>query len=121
VEQWVVRVVGVVAFSAGGAVAAHASPPHPLPAWSLGSVVVYGLGVVLAVVVPLFVLLTFAIQTIVRGRVPTAISREGLTWPEELTTAAEAPIAKLRLELDALEAAVDEIAREVVVCREARP
>jgi hypothetical protein len=113
-ERWLVRSASVATFAGGIAIAARASPPQPLPAWALSSRVVYGLAIVLAVVAPVFVLLTLAVQTIVRGRVPTAISRDGLTWAEEVTSNGRAGMADLQLEVDRLAAELDALATHVL-------
>jgi hypothetical protein len=114
VERWLVRVVGAATFVAGAAVAARATPPRPLPGWALSSRFVFGLAVALAVIGPICLLLTLAVQTIVRGRVPTAISREGLTWSEEATANGEAALVDLQLEIDRLAADLANLATGVV-------
>jgi hypothetical protein len=114
VERWLVRVVGAATFVAGAVVAARATPPRPLPGWALSSRFVFGLAVALAVIGPICLLLTLAVQTIVRGRVPTAISREGLTWSEEATASGEAALVDLQLEIDRLAADLANLATGVV-------
>jgi hypothetical protein len=114
VERWLVRVVGLTTFVAGAAVAARASLPRPLPAWALSSGVVYGLAVAVAVIGPICLLLTLAVQTIVRGRVPTAISREGMTWSEDVASSGEAAIAKLQRDVVRIATDLDELATRVM-------
>jgi hypothetical protein len=112
-ERWLVRLAGTATFVAGVTVAIGASPPARLPGWALSSGLVYRAVLVLAVVVPLCALLTLAVQMIVRGRVPTAISREGLTWVAEASTGAVA-LAELQVEVDRLAADFDSLATRVV-------
>lgn len=113
-ERWLVRGVGLATFVAGAVTAARASPPRPLPAWALSSRVVYGLAIAMAVIGPICLLLALAVQTIVRGRVPTAISREGLTWSEEVTSSGDAAIAQLQLDVARIASDLDALATRVV-------
>lgn len=113
-ERWIVRAAGVATFAAGTVIAARATPPRPLPAWALSSRVVYELAVAVAVIGPICLMLTLAVQTIVRGRVPTAISREGLTWTEELASSSEAAIAQLQRDVARITADIDELATRVM-------
>ena len=108
------RAAGTATFVAGAVVAARATPPRPLPGWALSSRFVFGLAVALAVIGPVCLLLTLAVQTIVRGRVPTAISREGLTWTEELASSGEAAIAQLQHDIARITADLDELATRVM-------
>lgn len=120
VERWLVRVVGLATFVAGVAVAIRASPPARLPGWALSSGLVYRAVLVLAVVVPFCALLTLAVQTIVRGRVPTAISREGLTWVEDAGARGGAALAELQVEVDRLAADLDSLATRVIASERPR-
>src|SRR5205823_7736900 len=102
-------------FVAAVVAAVHTPAPARLPAWVLHSPVVYDLALVLTVVVLLCGLLTLAVQTIVRGRIPTAISHQGMTWPDEATAATRDAIARLQAQLDGLTAALHKKAtREIV-------
>ena len=89
--------------------------PARLPGLALHSRVVHVLALMLAVVVLLSGLLTLAVQTIVRGRIPTAISYQGMTWSDEATAATRDAIARLQAQLDGLTAALHKKAtREIV-------
>jgi hypothetical protein len=114
VERWLVRVVGAATFVAGAVVAARATPPRPLPGWALSSRFVFGLAVALAVIGPICLLLTLAVQTIVRGRVPTAISRDGLTWTEDLASSGETAIAQLQRDVARITTDLDELATSIM-------
>ncbi|HEX6702943.1 MAG TPA: hypothetical protein VF101_19625 [Gaiellaceae bacterium] len=116
-ERWLVRIVSTATFVAGAVVAARATTPRPLPGWALSSRFVFGLTVALAIIGPTCFLLTLAVQTIVRGRVPTAISREGLTWTEELASSGEAAIAQLQDDVVGITANLDELATRVMADR----
>jgi hypothetical protein len=119
-ERWLVRLAGVATFVAGAVVDARATPPRPLPGWALSSHFVFGLAVAVAVIGPLCLLLTLAVQTIVRGRVPTAIARDGLTWSEEASTNGGAALGDLQLEIDRLAADLANLATGVVADEQAQ-
>jgi hypothetical protein len=59
-------------------------------------------------------LLTLAVQTIVRGRVPTAISRDGLTWTEDLASSGETAIAQLQRDVARITTDLDELATSIM-------
>src|SRR5207237_789909 len=58
---------------------------------------------------------TAAIYTLSRGIVPTAISREGLVWSDELTKATEEALADLLAQMDMFEADLEEIAQRAML------
>jgi hypothetical protein len=120
-ERWLVRIAGLATFAAGVVVAARASPPEPLPAWTLSSRFVYGLAVAAAVIVPFCLLLALAVQTVVRGSVPTAISREGLTWAEGVASNGGAAIVDLQRDVERLAADLDVLATRVVATARSSP
>jgi hypothetical protein len=76
-------------------VAIRTGAPTHVPSWALRSRLVYALELVLATVGALYALLSVAIHTVVRGAIPTAISKEGFTWAQELTKESKDAIAAL--------------------------
>ena len=109
------RCAGSAIFVAAVVGAVRTPAPARLPGWTLHSPVVYVLALVLAVVVLLCVMLTLAVQTIVRGRVPTALSREGVVWPEDPTRTTRQALATLQGLVDQVVVDVAEIAERAVL------
>jgi hypothetical protein len=101
VERVVVRLAGIAMFVLAAAVAIRTGAPRPAPSWALRSSLVYLLELVLATVGALYALLTVAVHTVLRGAVPTTISREGFTWAQEVTKVAE-ELASLRAQIESL-------------------
>jgi hypothetical protein len=56
-----------------------------------------------------------ACGTVIHGELPSAITKEGLTWPDEASHVATQAIAKLQAQLSILEEDVKEIAEHVVL------
>jgi hypothetical protein len=78
----------------------------------------YVLELMLATVGASYALLAVAVHTIVRGAVPTTISKEGFTWTQELTKETEDAIAILRKQVRSLEADLTTLADQVALGRE---
>ena len=114
-ERLLVRGSGAAIFATAIVAGVRTQPPARLPGWALHSHVVYVLALVLAVVVLLCVMLTLAVQTIVRGRVPTALSREGVVWPEDPTRTTRQALATLQGQVDQVVVDVAEIAERAVL------
>ena len=51
------------------------------------------------------------------GELPSAISREGLTWPDDMSAATRAALEKLQTQLETLEHDVNELADHVALSR----
>jgi hypothetical protein len=103
-ERAVVRLAGIAMFTLAVTVAIRTDAPTHVPSWALHSSLVYSLELVLATVGALYALLTVAVHTIVRGAVPTTISKEGFTWAQEVTKAADEALASVREHLKSVEA-----------------
>jgi hypothetical protein len=94
-------------------VAIRTGAPRHVPSWALRSSLVYSLELVLATVGAMYALLTVAIHTVVRGAVPTTISKEGFTWAQELTKMTDEVIASARDQLKSYEADLTEQAEQI--------
>jgi hypothetical protein len=88
------------------------APRHP-PSWALRNSLIYLLELVLTTVGALYALLTVAIHTIVRGAIPTTISKEGFTWAQEVTKEADEALASAREQLKSVEAGLTTRADQV--------
>ena len=93
------------------------TPKHP-PSWALRSSLIYLLELVLATVGALYALLTVAIHTVLRGAIPTTISKEGFTWAQELTKESKDGIAILGKQVRSLEADLTTLTDQVALGRE---
>ena len=76
------------------------APKHP-PSWALQSNLIYLLELVLATVGASYALLTVAVHTVLRGAIPTTISKEGFTWAQEVTKMTDEVIKKLDAAIEA--------------------
>jgi len=114
-ERRAIRAAGAATFALAAAAAVQAGIPAKAPGWALNSRIVYFLELVLATVALAYALLTVAIYTLSRGIVPTAISREGLVWSDELTKATEEALADLLAQMDMFEADLEEIAQRAML------
>jgi hypothetical protein len=102
-ERAIVRVAGIAMFALAVTAAIRTGAPKDPPSWALRSSLIYLLELVLATVGAFYALLTVAIHTVLRGAIPTAISKEGFTWRQELTRESEDGIAILRKQVRSLE------------------
>jgi hypothetical protein len=93
------------------------APSQP-PSWALRSNLVYSLELVLATVGALYALLTVAIHTVLRGSIPTTISREGFTWAEGVTKGADEKFAKVQEQLKSFDADLTELRGRIAPGRE---
>ena len=59
-----------------------------------------------------------AIHTVLRGAIPTAISKEGFTWAQELTKETNEAITILRKQVRSIEADLTTLADQVASGRE---
>ena len=66
----------------------------------------------------LYALLTVAIHTIVRGAVPTTISKEGFTWAQEVTKVTDEVLASAQEQLKSVEADLTHSANHIAPGRE---
>jgi hypothetical protein len=112
-ERAVVRLAGVAMFALAVTVAIHTGAPKQPPSWALRSSLVYTLELVLATVGALYALLTVAIHTVLRGTVPTTISREGFTWAQGVTETANERLANFREQIESFEADLTELRGQI--------
>jgi hypothetical protein len=117
-ERAVVRLAGVAMFALAVTAAIRTGAPKDPPSWALRSSVIYLLELVLATVGAFYALLTVAIHTVLRGAIPTAISKEGFTWAQELTKETKEAIAVLHQQVKSFEADLTALRDEVALRRE---
>jgi membrane-bound ClpP family serine protease len=117
-ERAVVRLAGIAMFAFGVTVAIRTGAPKQAPSWALRSSLVYLLELVLATVGTLYVLLTVAIHTVLRGAVPTTISKEGFTWAQEVTKAADEKVANAQEQLKSFRAELTQRPEQLAPRRE---
>jgi hypothetical protein len=107
-------------FALAVAAAVRAGAPKDPPSWALRSSVIYVLELVLATVGAFYALLTVAIHTVLRGAIPTTISKEGFTWAQDLTKETDEAITVLRQQVKSLEADLTALRDQVAPGRENR-
>ena len=90
-------------------------PAREPPAYALSSSVVFYLERALATFLLSYVLLAVVVRSAIRGELPSAISREGLTWPDEVSSATKEALEALKTEFEILEHDVHEIAERAVL------
>jgi hypothetical protein len=117
-ECAVVRLAGLATFALAVTVAIRTGTPKHVPSWALRSSLIYLLELVLATVGALYALLTVAVHTVLRGAVPTTISREGFTWAQGVTKAVEEKLANVEERLDSFEADLTERPDQIAPRRE---
>jgi hypothetical protein len=105
-------------FALAVTVAIRTGAPRQPPSWALRSSLIYLLELVLATVGALYALLTVAIHTVVRGAIPTTISKEGFTWAQEVTKAADEKLANLQKQAKSLREDLTERAEQIAPRRE---
>jgi hypothetical protein len=99
-------------------VAIRTGAPRPAPSWALRSSLIYLLELVLATVGASYALLTVAIHTVLRGAIPTSISKEGFTWAQEVTKMTDEVITSARGQLESYEADLTTRAEQIAHRRE---
>jgi hypothetical protein len=99
-------------------VAVRTGAPRHAPSWALRSSLIYRLELVVATVGASYALVAMAVHTIVRGAVPTTISKEGFTWTQELTKETDEAIKILRQQVKSFDALLTELAEQVALGRE---
>ena len=100
-------------FALAATVAIRTGAPSRAPSWALRSTLIYLLELVLATVGALYTLLTVAIHTVVRGAIPTSISKEGFTWEQEVTRATNEAITGVQEQLKSFETNLTDLAEQV--------
>jgi hypothetical protein len=117
-ERAVVRLAGVAMFALAVTAAIRTGAPKDPPSWALRSSLIYLLELVLATVGASYALLTVAIHTVLRGAIPTTISKEGFTWAQEMTKMTDEVIASARDQLESYEADLTKQAEQIAHRRE---
>jgi hypothetical protein len=116
-ERAAVRLAGVAMFALAATVAIHTGTPEHPPSWALRSNLVYSLELALATVGVLYALLTVAIHTVLRGAIPTTISKEGFSWARDLTKETDEAIAILQKRVKSFEADLTALRDQVALGR----
>jgi hypothetical protein len=117
-ERAVVRIAGIAMFVLAVTVAVRTGAPKQPPSWALRSSLIYLLELVLATVGASYALLTVAIHTVLRGAIPTSISKEGFTWAQEVTKMTDEVITSARGQLESYEADLTTRAEQIAHRRE---
>jgi hypothetical protein len=117
-ERTVVRLAGIAMFVLAVTVALRTGAPMQPPSWALRSSLIFFLERVLATVAALYALLSVGIHTVLRGVIPTAISKEGFTWARDLTEETDEAIAILEKQVKSLEADLTTHIDQVALGRE---
>jgi len=86
-----------------------------VPAYALYSSVVFYLERCLAVFLLTYVPLAVVVRSVIGGELPSAISKEGLTWSEEVSGATKEAIESLRAQFETLEHDVHELAERAAL------
>jgi hypothetical protein len=107
-------------FVLAAAVAIRTGAPRHTPSWALRSSLIYLLELLLATVGALYALLTVAVHTVLRGAVPMTISREGFTWAQEVTKAANEKLANLQEQIESLAVDLTELTEQIAPGRGSR-
>ena len=105
-------------FALAVAAAIRTGAPKDPPSWALRSSLIYLLELVLATVGAMYALLTVAIHTVLRGAIPTTISKEGFTWAQEVTKMTDEVIASARDQVKSYEADLTRRAEQIAHRRE---
>jgi hypothetical protein len=105
-------------FALAVTVAIRTGAPRQVPSWALRSSLIYLLELVLATVGASYALLTVAVHTVLRGAVPTTVSKEGFTWAQAVTKEAEEAIASAQEQLESFKADLTERADQIAPGRE---
>jgi hypothetical protein len=84
------------------------------PAYALSNSVVFYLERSLATLLILYVVLAIVIRSVIRGELPSVISKEGLTWPDDITATKEA-LETLQAQVETLQHDVNEIAERAIL------
>jgi hypothetical protein len=112
-ERAVVRLAGIAMFVLAVTFAIRTGAPRHVPGWALRSNLIYLLELVLATVAALYALVSVAIHTIVRGAIPTSISKEGFTWEQEVMRVADEAFTGVQEQLKSFETDLSDLAEQI--------
>jgi hypothetical protein len=90
-------------------------PQREPPAYALSSSVVFYLERFLATFLLSYVLLAIVVRSAIRGELPSAISKEGFAWPDEVSAATQEAFETLHAQFEILEHDVEELADHVAL------
>jgi hypothetical protein len=85
------------------------------PAYALSSSVVFYLERSLATFLISYIVLSIVVRSVILSELPSAISKEGLTWPDEMSAATKAALETLQTQFEILEHDLDELAEHVAL------
>ena len=88
--QRVLVAVGTTVCGVFAAVAPALEARREAPSYALSNSVVFYLERSLATLLILYVVLAIVIRSVIRGELPSVISKEGLTWPDDVSATREA-------------------------------
>ena len=90
-------------------------PSREPPAYAFSSSVVFYFERSLATFLLAYILLAVVIRSLIGGELPSRISKDGLTWPDEISDATKEALESLRRQFEILEHDVDELAERAVL------
>ena len=107
--------VGTAACLLFAAVASAIVDTHgEAPAYALSSSAVFYLERFLAILAGSYLVLAIAVRGLLRGELPSAISKEGVSWPEAASDTDNA-VAALQEQIDKVEFDLEELSERVVL------
>jgi hypothetical protein len=93
-------------------------PQREPPGYALSSSVVFYLERSLATFLISYVVLAIVVRSVIGGELPSAISKEGLTWSDDVSAATREALETLQTQFEILERDVRQLAKQMVVCHE---
>jgi hypothetical protein len=94
------------------------APQREPPGYALSSSVVFYLEQWLATFLISYVVLAIVVRSVIGGELPSAISKEGLTWSDDVSAATREALETLQTQFEILERDVKQLAKQMVVCHE---
>jgi hypothetical protein len=114
-HQWAVRVATGAVLVSAFVIPLFLGTPEELPSIALGSAFVLYLEYFFVILLVGTLALTLVFRGMWSGQVPLGVSKDGLTWPEEVTAAAIDGLDALQEQIDSLEADLLELADRAVL------
>jgi hypothetical protein len=90
-------------------------PQQKPPGYALSSSVVFYLERCLATFLISYVVLAIVVRSVIGGELPSAISKEGLTWSDDASAATREALETLQAQFEILERDVRQLAKQMVV------
>ena len=94
------------------------APQREPPGYALSNSVVFYLEQCLATFLISYVVLAIVVRSVIGGELPSAISKEGLTWSDDVSAATREALETLQTQFEILERDVRQLAKQMVVCHE---